>query len=134
MVTPELVTYIREEMARGVTSEAITQALITNGWPAQDITEAFPNVIQSPTPPPAMPTAEELRREAVHPVSSSLAGSTPESAASLEERKAAMELTYDKTIEEVNELGNEQRQIAAGAVKNLEQKKIAEIKERLQRH
>ncbi len=41
MVTPELITYIRQELADGVSREDIVKLLTPNGWSPQDIAEAF---------------------------------------------------------------------------------------------
>jgi hypothetical protein len=41
MITPELQTYIRQQLGAGVTKDAIKQNLSVNGWNSQDLDEAF---------------------------------------------------------------------------------------------
>jgi hypothetical protein len=41
MITPELITYIETEIRRGVTNDAIQNALIGAGWKATEVAEAF---------------------------------------------------------------------------------------------
>ena len=41
MITPELQTYIRQQLGAGVSKEAIKQNLSVNGWDSQDLDEAF---------------------------------------------------------------------------------------------
>jgi hypothetical protein len=41
MITPELQTYIRQQLGAGVKKEVIKQNLSVNGWDSQDLDEAF---------------------------------------------------------------------------------------------
>lgn len=49
MVTPELITYIRQQRADGVLQEKIAQTLTQHGWSSKDIAEAFLS-ISAPKP------------------------------------------------------------------------------------
>ncbi len=52
MITPEIISYIRSQLAAGVSREALTSSLSGQGWMLQDIQEAFNAVsapIQAPT-------------------------------------------------------------------------------------
>ncbi len=41
MVTPELITYIRQQLAAGIPKEKIAKTLAPNGWSSQEISQAF---------------------------------------------------------------------------------------------
>ncbi len=68
MVTPQLLDYIRQQLAAGIKKEAIWLALISQGWSEQDVTEAFttlgktPSIptAQVPTPPTTVPPLQPL--------------------------------------------------------------------------
>ena len=47
MVTPQIVNYIRQNLAAGLVKEDIEKALLGAGWAAQDITDGF-NTIEHP--------------------------------------------------------------------------------------
>ena len=44
MVTPELITYIRQQLASGASKEKIAKALAPQGWLPQDISQAFSSI------------------------------------------------------------------------------------------
>lgn len=46
MVTPELLTRVRDELSRGVSKELVEQGLTSSGWNAEDIKEAVRQVSQ----------------------------------------------------------------------------------------
>lgn len=57
MITPELITFIKQQLAAGMTHEQISQTLQSNGWTTADVSDAFVQ-LNSPyvTPTaPAMP-------------------------------------------------------------------------------
>ena len=41
MITPELIAYIKSQLALGVTKESLLSTLSTQGWQAADIQEGF---------------------------------------------------------------------------------------------
>ena len=49
MTNPQLLDYIRTQLAAGVSKEQIQAALTTQGWTTQDINEAFATPQPSPT-------------------------------------------------------------------------------------
>jgi Tfp pilus assembly protein PilE len=58
MVNQQLLDYIKQQLQQGISKEQIKSSLVTNGWQAQDIDEAFsfisnPTSQSSPVPPPA---------------------------------------------------------------------------------
>mgnify|MGYP001587406703 CR=1 FL=1 len=58
MVNQQLLDYIKQQTQQGISKEQIKSSLMTNGWQAQDIDEAFsfvsnPANQSSPVPPPA---------------------------------------------------------------------------------
>lgn len=58
MVNQQLFDYIKQQLQQGISKEQIKSSLITNGWQAQDIDEAFSFILNpvsqpSPVPPPA---------------------------------------------------------------------------------
>ncbi|MHB8660868.1 MAG: DKNYY domain-containing protein [Minisyncoccota bacterium] len=48
MVSPQLLDYIRQQLAAGVSKEEIVQSLITTGWQGQDINDAFSTIGTQP--------------------------------------------------------------------------------------
>jgi hypothetical protein len=57
VVTPQLLDYIRQQFAAGVTKEGIQPALISQGWSEQDVKEAFMALEKAPPiPTPQVPT------------------------------------------------------------------------------
>lgn len=50
MTTPQLLTFIREQLAIGFSPDAIRKSLVLNGWTDQDLVEAFATVTTSPIP------------------------------------------------------------------------------------
>jgi len=56
MVTPELVTYIKNQMALGQSAENVKNILLSNGWPEADVTEALRTITGAPTEPAKAPT------------------------------------------------------------------------------
>jgi hypothetical protein len=57
MINPQLLEYVRAQRAAGLSKDAITQALATGGWSAQDANEAFMAIEGVKTPPPPPPSA-----------------------------------------------------------------------------
>lgn len=55
MITPQLLDYIRQQLATGVSKDEIKKALTTQGWNEQDIREAFSLINTSSTLVPAIP-------------------------------------------------------------------------------
>ena len=51
MVTSELITYIRQQLAADVPKEKIVKVLTPNGWSSQDISQAFSSIDQKITNP-----------------------------------------------------------------------------------
>ncbi len=51
MVSPQLLDYIRQQLATGVSKEEIIQALVTTGWQGQDINDAFSTIGTQSAPP-----------------------------------------------------------------------------------
>lgn len=67
MITPELVTYIRNQTTQGIAPEKIRTALLSQGWTSEDITTASAGVLSPPAPtqtflpsPPANPAMKIL--------------------------------------------------------------------------
>jgi uncharacterized protein with FMN-binding domain len=58
MITPQLVAFIRGQLTAGVPQGTIRQSLISNGWAAQDIADAFAN---------ASPKASVIQAVVQHP-------------------------------------------------------------------
>lgn len=54
MITPELITFIKQQLSAGVSREQISQTLQKNGWTSADIGEAF---TQAMPPAPIVPPA-----------------------------------------------------------------------------
>lgn len=54
MAAQELIDYIKKELAAGKTREEITQILLAQGWPNEEIAVAFPPLV--PQPDPAIPS------------------------------------------------------------------------------
>lgn len=46
MVTPELISYIKTQLAKGVTEDSLKQTLITSHWLPEDIDQAFLSIKQ----------------------------------------------------------------------------------------
>lgn len=63
MINPQLLDYIRQQFAGGVSKEDTIKSLIANGWQVPDINEAFaiiemvPSSPVPPTPTPSTPTS-----------------------------------------------------------------------------
>jgi hypothetical protein len=55
MITPELQTYIRQQLGAGVAKDVIIQTLSAKGWSEQDINSTFA-IIENPQPAPAAVT------------------------------------------------------------------------------
>lgn len=58
MTTPELLSYIKGEIAKGTSKDSITSTLTTGGWQVSDVEEAF--AIISPTPTVITPQAPPI--------------------------------------------------------------------------
>lgn len=60
MVTNELISYIKGELQKGLSTEQIRAALLTAGWQEQDIQDAFNQIANPTTPqPPVSPIVPE---------------------------------------------------------------------------
>lgn len=57
MITPELVSYIKQQLAQGLTRDMIATTLVTNGWGVADINEGFQ---AAGLPPVAIPTTNSM--------------------------------------------------------------------------
>ena len=56
MVTPQLLDYVRQQLAAGIPKEEISKALLLMNWPVADINEAFASLDNPPpAPSPAQP-------------------------------------------------------------------------------
>lgn len=51
MVTPELISYIKTQLAKGATEDSLRQTLITSNWSREDIDQAFLSIKQPQQPP-----------------------------------------------------------------------------------
>jgi hypothetical protein len=76
MVTPELVSYIRSEKAKGFSRDILKPVLINAGWSSQDVDEAFA-LVEAPVvtpvvPPPVVPSIELLKENPVGSYSNSV--------------------------------------------------------------
>jgi uncharacterized protein with FMN-binding domain len=65
MITPELITYIRQQLSAGVPKETIAKALAPSGWSPQDIAQAFAS-ITPPSTPAVAPVAAPQVKSASH--------------------------------------------------------------------
>lgn len=54
MTTPQLLDYVRQQLAAGVSRDDLKKTLVTQGWSEQDINEALATV-ETKAPAPAMP-------------------------------------------------------------------------------
>ncbi len=57
MITQEILDYISQQQAAGITREQISQALTAGGWPLADVNEAFSAIINPTHLPTVMPSA-----------------------------------------------------------------------------
>ena len=57
MITQEILDYISQQQAAGITREQISQALTAGGWPLADVNEAFSAIINPTYLPTVMPSA-----------------------------------------------------------------------------
>ncbi|MEX2052435.1 MAG: hypothetical protein WD991_01945 [Candidatus Paceibacterota bacterium] len=73
MITPELLTYVRGELAKGSPKELILKALTDAGWAASDAEEAFASIAapMAPITPvaPMTPATRTVSQEPIAPVS-----------------------------------------------------------------
>ncbi|MEI7720199.1 MAG: hypothetical protein WCI89_03260 [bacterium] len=68
MVTPQLVQYIQQQLAAGVSTEKIQAALAGQGWVAQDIADGFSAAHPAPlVPPPPPQTKPETLTQLTQP-------------------------------------------------------------------
>ena len=51
MINPQLLEYVRQQLATGVSEDVLKKALVTQGWNEQDASEAF-GAVERPTPSP----------------------------------------------------------------------------------
>ena len=58
MITPELQSYVKGELGRGVSREAIRDSLLKNGWAAEDVEQVFTATAPSFVPPVAVAELE----------------------------------------------------------------------------
>src|SRR3989344_9151455 len=65
MITPELQSYVKGELGRGVSREAIRDSLLKNGWAAEDVEQVFPAAAPSFVPPVVSAAHPEFARAAV---------------------------------------------------------------------
>lgn len=62
MITPELQTYIRQQLGAGITKDVIKQNLFTQGWNAQDLDEAFVSIENVQFPKAFIPPLQPIPR------------------------------------------------------------------------
>ena len=60
MITQELVEFIKTNLQTGVTREQITNTLVSNGWSATDVNEAFLHTAPQGVPVPPMQTVQSM--------------------------------------------------------------------------
>lgn len=61
MITQQLLDYVRQQLAVGISRQNLAAALIAEGWPAADV-EAAIAAVSGTTPAPAMQTLSVKRR------------------------------------------------------------------------
>lgn len=69
MINQDVLTYIRGQIALGVSREAIKKSLATGGWTEGDMQEAFAAIdgVKTPPPPPPPPPRAEPPQQAIRP-------------------------------------------------------------------
>ncbi len=62
MITPQLISYINEQLAAGISQSTIRETLLPNGWTDADLSEAFASLTpQAVAPSKPHPTPERLK-------------------------------------------------------------------------